>query len=162
MSDAHEITEWADPAVFYQALGRVLAAIRHCHALCGAHHLDWWAGLGGRTWEIEWQEGPYPAEVAEALLTDAARAEGDGGWELRAVVRPGKTVDNPHYAYLEVCDVPVTLRALNPVGIDALVARLMPTPAAAGGTGQPGAPSGMLIPGRVSATTPHAVAGPGV
>ncbi|MFF5073073.1 hypothetical protein ACFY2R_18250 [Micromonospora olivasterospora] len=104
----------ADPARYYEALGRTMAALRESQALNGAHSLDWWPGLGGITWEVEWQAGPFAYEAVDALLR-AVDDEGPAWHALHGLVREGADPDR-HYAHLVVLDVPVTLRALTPVG----------------------------------------------
>jgi hypothetical protein len=105
-----------------------MSALRETQALNGAAHLDWWPGQGGRTWEIEWQGGPFPAEVAQKLM----QAADAGDWGAHALC--GMVVrDQPrsaHRAHLIVFDIPVTLRALDPIGEDEVWRRL--TPVAAG------------------------------
>jgi hypothetical protein len=106
-----------EPSRAYEALGRIMHALRETQALDGAHSLDWWAGLGGRTWEIEWQSGPFASEAADRVLTDGG-PDDPAAIPLRGVVRLGAG-GTRHRAYLQVLDVPVTLRALTPIGIDA-------------------------------------------
>jgi hypothetical protein len=113
-----------DPRRFYEALGRVMAAIRECHALDGAHHLDWWFGAGGRTWEIEWRDGPYPSEVAQTLIDHATRTDDHSGVALRGIVNRGAPGIHAGRAFLTVLDVPVTLRALEPIGADAVIQQM--------------------------------------
>jgi hypothetical protein len=107
-----------DPARFYEALGRVMAALRESGGLRGVS-LDWWNADGG--WQIEWQQGPFPAEVAQALLAAAGVVDEEDfrGGPLRAaaVVEPGRPSPYPDSnAHLRVLGVPVTLRAAEPVG----------------------------------------------
>ncbi|MEU8048114.1 hypothetical protein AB0B71_28705 [Micromonospora echinofusca] len=105
----------ANPQRYFEALGRVMSALRETGALSGAAHLDWWQGKGGRTWEIEWQGGPFPSEVAARLLGIPEYGAGDGADETSVhglvALRPG----NPA-AHLVVLDVPVNLRAIDPIG----------------------------------------------
>lgn len=103
-----------NPARYYEVLGRVMSALRETCALNGATHLDWWPGNGGRTWEIEWQGGPFPAEVAARLL--GMPEAGDDGVEhaVRGLISPGR--GEHERAHLVVFDVPVNLRAIDPIG----------------------------------------------
>ncbi|SCF50050.1 hypothetical protein GA0070563_12622 [Micromonospora carbonacea] len=105
-----------DPARYYEALGRAMAALRESQVLNGAHSLDWWPGLGGTTWEVEWQEGPFAHEAVDALLRAVNDDEGPARHPLHGLVREGDADPDRHYAHLVVRDVPVTLRALTPVG----------------------------------------------
>ncbi|KXK59260.1 hypothetical protein AWW66_25250 [Micromonospora rosaria] len=107
-------TLFNEPGRAYEALGRIMHALRESHALNGAHSLDWWPALGGRSWEIEWQSGPFAPEAAEQVLR-VDHDDDPAAPALRGVVRPG-AVGNQHRAYLYVLDMPVTLRALTPVG----------------------------------------------
>jgi hypothetical protein len=105
-----------NPQRYFEALGRVMSALRETYALNGAAHLDWWQGNGGRTWEIEWQGGPFPAEVAARLLGVPEPGAADGACEaaVHGLIAPGP--GNPERAHLVVLDVPVNLRAIDPVG----------------------------------------------
>ncbi|MFI7080917.1 hypothetical protein ACIBO1_26795 [Micromonospora sp. NPDC049903] len=113
-----------NPAGYYEVLGRVMSALRETGALNGATHLDWWQGDGGRTWEIEWQGGPFPAEVAARLL-GAPEPGGDddqGEHAVRGLISPGRGVNER--AHLVVLDVPVNLRAIDPIGASQVWATL--------------------------------------
>ncbi|MDG4756267.1 hypothetical protein O7630_35555 [Micromonospora sp. WMMD718] len=111
-----------DPARFYEALGRTMTALRESQALDGAERLDWWPGLGGVTWEIEWQAGPFAHEAADVVLR-AAHGEDLAAHALHGRVQEGRH-PNEHYAHLVVLDVPVTLRALTPVGVREVLHRM--------------------------------------
>jgi len=106
-----------EPPRFYEALGRVMGALRDCHALNGARHLDWWPALAGRERHIEWQGGPYAYKVAGALF--AAVINEDYCPTLRGALThhefhsTGRTRSR-----FEVLNVPIVLRALDPVGAD--------------------------------------------
>ncbi|WP_308169799.1 hypothetical protein [Acrocarpospora catenulata] len=93
----------------YEVLGRVLAALAaEPEAIESCRDLAWWQGAGDG-WEIEWREGPYAGELS-ALLADRLR---DGGLdELRRGPAEHAT------AVLEVLGVPVTLCAIDPIGLD--------------------------------------------
>lgn len=111
-----------DPARFYEALGRTMEALRESKAIDGAERLDWWPGLGGATWEVEWQEGPFAYEAVDVVLRSVDE-DGVAGQALHGLVQEGRDPDE-HYAHLVVLDVPVTLRALNPVGARETVRRM--------------------------------------
>lgn len=112
---------WENPSRYYEALGRAMSALRDGQALNGARYLGWWSGSGGLTWEIEWQDGPYAGEAAEAILR--LGDDDPAGHALRGVIRPGREGDQ-HYAHLVVLDVPITLRALTPVGAAEVIRRM--------------------------------------
>lgn len=114
MTDVHHLRE--NPARYYEVLGRVMSALRETGALNGASHLDWWPGAGGRTWEIEWQGGPFPAEVAARLLgaPEPGVDDDQGDDAVRGLISPGRGENER--AHLLVLDVPVNLRAIDPVG----------------------------------------------
>jgi hypothetical protein len=99
-----------------------MAALRESRALDGAHCLDWWPGLGGGTWEVEWQEGPFAYEAVDALLR-ALDGEGPAGHALCGLVQEGPDPDR-HYAHLLVLGVPVALRAMTPVGFREVLRRM--------------------------------------
>lgn len=124
MTDQVRLT---DPARYYEALGRVMSALRESQALNGAERLDWWPGAGGVTWKIEWQSGPYAYEAVEVVLRvdddEAAAAHA-----LRGLVREGPDPDR-HYAHLVVLGAPVTLRALTPIGARGVLRRVAGRPA---------------------------------
>lgn len=124
MTDQVRLT---DPARYYEALGRVMSALRESQALNGAERLDWWPGAGGVTWEIEWQSGPYAYEVAEVVLR-VDDDEAPTAHALRGLVREGPDPDR-HYAHLVVLGVPVTLRALTPIGAREVLRRMAGRPA---------------------------------
>ncbi|WP_330441341.1 hypothetical protein OHB44_33060 (plasmid) [Micromonospora sp. NBC_00821] len=106
----------ANPQQYFEALGRVMSSLRDTGALNGATNLDWWQGAGGRTWEIEWQGGPFPTEVAARLLGVPEYGADEGATETAVqdliAVRPG----NAGSVHLVVLDVPVNLRAIDPIG----------------------------------------------
>ncbi|MEV4830623.1 hypothetical protein AB0K25_20170 [Micromonospora sp. NPDC049257] len=114
MTDVHHLRE--NPARYYEVLGRVMSALRETGALNGATHLDWWPGNGGRTWEIEWQGGPFPAEVAARLLgvPDPGVGDDQGEDAVRGLISPGRGENER--AHVVVLDVPVNLRAIDPIG----------------------------------------------
>ncbi|MCX4471322.1 hypothetical protein OOK41_13535 [Micromonospora sp. NBC_01655] len=116
-----------NPTRYYEVLGRVMSALRETGALNGATHLDWWPGNGGRTWEIEWQGGPFPAEAAARLLGVPEAGAGDDGTEhaVRGLVAPGR--GSQERAHLVVLDVPVNLRAIDPIGVSQVWATLTVT-----------------------------------
>ncbi|OZV71921.1 hypothetical protein CA850_32805 [Micromonospora echinospora] len=106
-----------NPQRYFEALGRVMSALRETSALSGAAHLDWWQGKGGRTWEIEWQGGPFPAEVAARLLGVPEPGAGDdGAYETAVHGLIAPAAGSPERAHLVVLGVPVNLRAIDPVG----------------------------------------------
>ncbi|MFI7075555.1 hypothetical protein [Micromonospora sediminicola] len=112
---------WEDPSRYYEALGRIMSALRGSGVLNGARYIDWWPGSGGFTWKIEWQGGPTAAEAAEIVLR---LDENDpAGCALRGVVRWGEE-GNQHNAHLVVLDVPVALRALAPLGVREVIRRI--------------------------------------
>ncbi|WP_141714209.1 hypothetical protein [Micromonospora inyonensis] len=113
-----------DPGRYYEALGRVMAALRDSRALDGAHSLDWWPGLGGITWEVEWQEGPFAYEAVDVVLRAIDGEEGPAGHALRGVVQEGPEPDRHYAQHLLVLGVPVTLRALTPVGSREVLRRM--------------------------------------
>lgn len=119
----HQVAVRDDPARYFEALGRVLTALRDSHALNGAHSIDWRPDEGGRSWHIEWQEGPFPAEAARAVKRTLSRSDSHAGWALRGVVELGRFAGSLHHAHLRVLGVPVTLRALNPVGAAVVIHR---------------------------------------
>ncbi|MEU4165135.1 MULTISPECIES: hypothetical protein [Micromonosporaceae] len=114
----------ANPQRYFEALGRVMSSLRDTCALNGATNLDWWQGKGGRTWEIEWQGGPFPAEVAAKLLGVPEPGAADGAIEtaVQDLIAPGP--DNSGRAHLVVLDVPVNLRAIDPIGASQVWATL--------------------------------------
>ncbi|MBM0233194.1 hypothetical protein JNW91_15775 [Micromonospora sp. STR1_7] len=122
MTDQNHLVD--NPARYYEVLGRVMSALRETHALNGAAHLDWWPGNGGRTWEIEWQGGPFPAEAAARLLgaPDTRAYDGEAAHAVSGLIAPGR--GDSTRAYLVVLDVPVTLRALDPIGTHQALATL--------------------------------------
>ncbi|WP_089156020.1 hypothetical protein [Micromonospora sp. NBS 11-29] len=101
-----------------------MSALRETGALNGASHLDWWPGAGGRTWEIEWQGGPFPAEVAARLLgaPEPGVDEDQGDNAVRGLIWPGRGENER--AHLLVLDVPVNLRAIDPIGTSHIRATL--------------------------------------
>ncbi|WP_433121942.1 hypothetical protein [Micromonospora sp. CA-246542] len=113
-----------NPARYYEVLGRVMSALRETSALNGASHLDWWPGDGGRSWEIEWQGGPFPAEVAARLLgaPEPGVGEDQGEHAVRGLISPGRGENER--AHLVVLDVPVNLRAIDPIGTSQVWATL--------------------------------------
>ncbi|MFI2667566.1 hypothetical protein [Micromonospora carbonacea] len=113
-----------NPARYYEVLGRVMSALRETGALGGASHLDWWPGNGGRTWEIEWQGGPFPAEVAVRLLgaPDPGVGDDQDDCAVRGLISPGRGENER--AHLVVLDVPVNLRAIDPIGTSQVWATL--------------------------------------
>ncbi|WP_433304163.1 hypothetical protein ACQP2F_14140 [Actinoplanes sp. CA-030573] len=96
-----------------------MAAIRDAQLLSGVV-LDWWPGEGGRTWNVECVIGPYPHEVAAALIRDAT-ADPDEGTALRGRIGdfPRLHSDGEHRAVSVVYGVPVRVRALEPIGEEA-------------------------------------------
>ncbi|MFF0371274.1 hypothetical protein [Micromonospora sp. NPDC005087] len=114
MTDVHHLPD--NPEQYHGVLGRVMSALRETSALNGATHLDWWPGNGGRTWEIEWQGGPSPAEVAARLLGAPEPGVGDDQVEhaVRGLISP--CGGENERAHLVVLDVPVNLRAIDPIG----------------------------------------------
>lgn len=84
-------------------------------------------GNGGRTWEIEWQGGPFPAEVAARLLgvPEAGASDDRGEHAVRGLISPGR--GEHERAHLVVLDVPVTLRAIDPIGANQAWATLTVT-----------------------------------
>ena len=119
--DASQTTiEHDDPPRFYEALGRVLAVMRDCHALSGALGLDWWSA--NDAWQIEWRAGPFPAEVATVVL-QAAGDDDHAGRAVRGQIEPGPAVVSSHYAYLRVLGVLVALRAVDPIGVEEVLRR---------------------------------------
>ena len=122
MTDAHHLLD--NPARYYEVLGRVMSALRETSALNGAFHLDWWPGAGGRTWEIEWQGGPFPTEVAARLLgaPEPSADDDQGDHAVRGLISPGP--DGHQRAHLVVLDVPVNLRAIDPIGASQVWATL--------------------------------------
>ena len=124
MTDVHHLRE--NPARYYEVLGRFISALRETGALNGASHLDWWPGNGGRTWEIKWQGGPFPDEVAARLLGAPESNAGDdqGDDAVRGLISPGRGENER--AHLVVLDVPVNLRAIDPIGLSQVWAALTP------------------------------------
>ncbi|WP_141684664.1 hypothetical protein [Micromonospora sediminicola] len=122
MTEVHPLRE--NPARYYEVLGRVLTALRESSALNGSTHLDWWPGNSGRTWEIEWQGGPFPAEVAARLLGAQEPSVDDdhGDHAVRGLISPGP--GGHQRAHLVVLDVPVNLRAIDPIGTSQVWAAL--------------------------------------
>ncbi|MBG0815851.1 hypothetical protein HS045_16995 [Planomonospora sp. ID82291] len=78
--------------------------------------LTWWRGTGD-SWHIEWREGPYAAEVAEAL----AERVRERGTPADPVGRATALS-----AVLDVVGVRFVLRAVDPVGRDRPHPRLDP------------------------------------
>ena len=107
-------------STFYQVLGRVMGAIRDAQLLSGIV-LDWWPGAGGREWHIEWVTGPFPHEVAAALIQHATGDPEEASPALRGRMGnfPEFRSNGEHRAILTVDGVPVHLRALEPVGEEA-------------------------------------------
>ncbi|MEW2386536.1 hypothetical protein AB0873_31440 [Micromonospora sp. NPDC047707] len=122
MTDQNHLVD--NPARYYEVLGRVMSALRETAALNGASHLDWWPGNGGRTWEIEWQGGPFPAEVAARLLgvPEAGAGDDQGESAVRGLISPGPS--GHQRAHLVVLGVPVNLRAIDPIGASKVWATL--------------------------------------
>ncbi|MFI6134048.1 hypothetical protein [Micromonospora sp. NPDC051141] len=83
--------------------------------------------MGGATWEIEWQGGPFAHEAADVVLR-GIYGEGLAAHALHGLVREGRD-PGEHYAHLVVLDVPVTLRALTPVGVREVLHRMAATAA---------------------------------
>ncbi|MFY1599508.1 hypothetical protein [Micromonospora sp. WMMD737] len=119
----HPVSEWYQPQRFYEALGRVMAALEATRTLDGATELHWWSA--DHTWKIEWRQGPYPYDVAARLWRDAAAAECDVALAAGGLIRLEPATGSPHYAFLRVMDVPVMLRALEPVDAEELARRLV-------------------------------------
>lgn len=124
MTDMDQVL-YENPARAYEVLGRIMHALRESQALNGAHSLDWWAGDGGRSWEIEWQAGPYAFEAAEQLLSGTP--EESIAFAVPGAIRPGDRAANQDRALLYVLDMPVTLRALTPVGASQWLQNLQQT-----------------------------------
>ncbi|WP_371409368.1 hypothetical protein OG423_05825 [Micromonospora zamorensis] len=122
MTDLHHLRD--NPACYYEVLGRVMSALRETGALNGATHLDWWPGNGGRTWEIEWQGGPFPAEVAARLLgvPELGVDDEQGEHAVRGLISAGRGENER--AHLVVLGVPVNLRAIDPIGTSQVWATL--------------------------------------
>jgi hypothetical protein len=107
------------PAVRYEALGRILAALKSCEAMAFAKNLDWWPAAGDREMHVEWQEGPYGYEVAHELRDDwrlpankaVCPSLRDGAWDGTAFMDPASG-----HVHLTVAGMPVVLRALCPLG----------------------------------------------
>jgi hypothetical protein len=108
-------------AARYEALGRIMIALKSCGAMAFAENLDWWPSAGGQEMHVEWQQGPFAYEVAHELRDDwrrparkAANASlRDGAWDGVAFASP-----TTGYVHLTVAGVRVVLRALCPLGAD--------------------------------------------
>jgi hypothetical protein len=115
-------------SVRYEALGRIMVALKSCEAMAFAENLDWWPSAGGREMHVEWQQGPFGYEVAHDLrddwrrpVRDAACASlRDGAWDGVAFANPATG-----YVHLTVAGMPVVLRALCPLGADEAARRYM-------------------------------------
>lgn len=114
-------SERHQPQRFYEALGRTMAALRASGALEGARALHWWHA--DQTWKIEWREGPYPYEAAARLWQAAASDESLAALALGGMIRLDPPTGGPGTAFLRVLDVPVMLRALDPIGFEEVARR---------------------------------------
>ncbi|GGO24147.1 hypothetical protein GCM10010116_48600 [Microbispora rosea subsp. aerata] len=98
----------------YEALGRVMAALSgEAETLEACRDLTWWRGTG-RSWHIEWRDGPYAAEVATLLLEGAGVPPPD--------VRPAGPA-TASTAMVDMMGVTFVLRAIDPFGMDRLRSR---------------------------------------
>ena len=104
-----------DP-VRYEALGRVMLAIREGRLRGYLPSLDWWRCMDD-SFAIEWREGPFASEVAGDLIRMGGLPDEAYGALYGKVSPATKAEDN--YAELAVCGVPFSLRALDPVGFEA-------------------------------------------
>ncbi|MGW5259384.1 hypothetical protein ACWEQG_00330 [Microbispora sp. NPDC004025] len=96
----------------YEALGRVMAALSgEAETLEACRDLTWWRGTG-RSWHIEWRDGPYAAEVA-ALLMERI---GEPGPESVPAAPAGPATTST--AMLNVLGVTFVLRAIDPSGME--------------------------------------------
>ncbi|MEV0588174.1 hypothetical protein [Nonomuraea sp. NPDC050310] len=94
----------------YEAFGRVMAALAaEAEIIESCRDLTWWRGAD-HAWHLEWRDGPYAHEVAEALIAGVRDPGFDGS--LAALAGPG----GPASAVLDVMGVRVELRAIDPTG----------------------------------------------
>ncbi|RZU46619.1 hypothetical protein EV385_6694 [Krasilnikovia cinnamomea] len=91
--------------------------------MAGARRLDWWAALDGQEWHVERQQGPFPFEVAGALLGNM-NSEGLPS-ALRGKLTGADMDTSVTYTRIrfEVLGVPVVLRAVDPVGAEEALRR---------------------------------------
>ena len=109
-------------AVRYEVLGRVFSTLRQDQYLHGyLPKLDWWQTLQ-RGWAIEWQDGPFAYEVAQRLIALGATSE-ECNDALHCRVGPQRSCSETS-AQLNIDGVPLSLRALDPIGYEATYDRL--------------------------------------
>ncbi|MBB5133217.1 hypothetical protein HNP84_002938 [Thermocatellispora tengchongensis] len=107
----------------YEALGRVMAALAaDAEVMESCRDLTWWPGGPEGGWHIEWRDGPYASELAEVVLAAdggrTRRARGVHGAEAAGEDRSGHGL-----AEIEVVGVRFTLRAVDPLGRERVLAR---------------------------------------
>jgi hypothetical protein len=100
--------------VWHEVLGRIAITVREDHYLNGnLPRLDWWRTLQGGL-AIEWQDGPYAHEVGQRLLhLGAAREECNDA--LYGRVGPEYRLGE-FTSHFDLSGVPVSFRALDPIG----------------------------------------------
>src|SRR5688572_29410613 len=84
------------PAARYEALGRIMIALKGCEAMACAQNVDWWQAAGGREMHVEWQQGPHGYEVAHELRDDwclpadeaTCPSLREGAWDGVALTNP--------------------------------------------------------------------------
>ncbi|WP_330441373.1 hypothetical protein OHB44_33240 (plasmid) [Micromonospora sp. NBC_00821] len=113
-------SEFHQPERYFAALGRVMHALALIGVLGEMTALRWWSA--DQTWKIEWRTGPDPHQVAAMLWQAAADLQHPASRALRGMTSLDRSNGSPHYAYLQVLDVPVMLRALDPAASDTRLA----------------------------------------
>ena len=104
-------------ARWFEAFGRVMAALAgETEFIDSCRDLTWWRG-GGQSWHIEWRDGPHASELA-ALLGEHVRDPGLPG-SLSTEAGPSSR----SHAAIKVMGVRFELSAVDPVGRAKLTAK---------------------------------------